>query len=64
MGFSIGNEIGIWKYGYEAIKLMNCFLVDRYYDNNNYFGLIYTIMNKDNNIEITSLDFDYINGLP
>ena len=44
MGFNIGAEIGIWKYGYEAIRVMKWLLVDRYYDNIKYFDLNYSII--------------------
>ena len=63
MGFSIGNENGIWKYGYEAINLIKWLLIDKYYDNINFFDLIYSIMNKDKTIIITSEDFSFVNEL-
>ena len=54
---------GVWVYGYEALRLVKWLLIDKYYDNFNYFDLIYTIMNKDKNIIITLEVFEYINGL-
>ena len=57
---SLGGVSGIWKYGYEALRLVKWLQFDKYYDNINYFDLIYT-MNKDKNIIITSEDFEYIN---
>ena len=57
IGFNIGNEIGIWKYGHESIRLMKWLLVDRNYDNISYFYLNFTIMNKDKITRITSVRF-------
>ena len=54
---------GVWLYGYEALRLVNWLQSDKYYDNINYFDLIYTIMNKDKNIIITLEVFDSINEL-
>ena len=54
---------GVWAYGYEALRLVKWLLIDKYYDNINYFDLIYTIMNKDKNIIITLEIFEYINRL-
>ena len=53
----------VWMYGYEALRLVKWLLIDEYYDNINYFDLIYTIMNKDKNIIITLEVSEYINGL-
>ena len=49
---------GVWRYGYEAIKLMKYLLGVGYYDNISYFDLIYTIVNKNKSIKITSADFE------
>ena len=46
------NAKGVWVYGYEALRLVKWLQSDKYYDNINYFDLIYTIMNKDKNIQI------------
>ena len=54
---------GVWAYGYEALRLVKWLLIDKYYDNINYFDLIYTIINKDKKIMITLEVFEYINGL-
>ena len=63
---NLGSEIksrGVWVYGYEALRLVEWLQSDKYYDNINYFDLIYTIMNKDKNIIITLEIFDSINEL-
>ena len=57
------NAKGVWVYGYEALRLVKWLEIDKYYDNINYFDLIYTIMNKDKNIIITLEVFEYINRL-
>ena len=54
---------GVWVYGDEALRLVKWLQLDKYYDNINYFDLIYTIMNKDKNIIITLEVFDSINEL-
>ena len=53
---------GIWKYGYEALRLVKWLQSDKYYDNINYFDLLYTIMKKEKNIIITKEGFEIING--
>ena len=63
MGSNIGDENGIWKYGYEALRPAKWIQIDKYYDNINYFDLIYTIMNKDKNIRTISEDFSFVNEL-
>ena len=63
---NLGSEIksrGVWVYGYEALRLVKWLQSDKYFDNINYFDLIYTIMNKDKNIIITLEVFDSINEL-
>ena len=60
---NIVDGIGVWLYGYEALRLVKWLQSDKYYDNINYFDLIYTIMNKDKNIIITLEVFDSINEL-
>ena len=57
------NAKGVWVYGYEALRLVKWLQSDKYYDNINYFDLIYTIMNKDKNIIITLEVFNIINEL-
>ena len=54
---------GVWVYGYEALRLVKWLQSDKYYDNINYFDLIYTIMNKDKNVKITLEVFESINEL-
>ena len=54
---------GVWVFGYEALRLVKWLQSDKYYDNINYFDLIYTIMNEDKNIIITLEVFDSINEL-
>ena len=54
---------GVWVFGYEALRLVKWLQSDKYYDNINYFDLIYTIMNKDKNIIITLEVFESINEL-
>ena len=54
---------GVWVFGYEALRLVKWLQSDNYYDNINYFDLIYTIMNKDKNIIITIEVFESINEL-
>ena len=63
MGYHIGNENGICKYGYEAIRLVRWLQLDKYDDNFNYFDLIYIIMKKDKNKRRTSEDFLFVNEL-
>ena len=63
MGSNIGDENGIWKYGYEALRLVKWIHFDKYYDNIIYFDLISTIMNKDKNIRTISEDFSLVNEL-
>ena len=58
---NIADANGVWLYGYEALRLVKWLQSDKYYDNINYFDLIYTIMNKDKNIIITLEVFDSIN---
>ena len=53
----------VWVYGYEALRLVKWLQVEKYYDNINYFDLIYTIMNKDKNIIIITIVFESINEL-
>ena len=60
---NIIDGIGVWLYGYEALRLVKWLQSDKYYDNINYFDLIYTIMNKDKNIIITLEVFESINEL-
>ena len=60
---NIVDANGVWLYGYEALRLVKWLQSDKYYDNINYFDLIYTIMNKDKNIIITSEVFESINEL-
>ena len=60
---NIVDANGVWLYGYEALRLVKWLQSDKYYDNINYFDLIYTIMNKDKNIIITLEVFDSINEL-
>ena len=60
---NIIDGIGVWLYGYEALRLVKWLQSDKYYDKINYFDLIYTIMNKDKNIMITLEVFESINEL-
>ena len=59
----VSGAKGVWVYGYEALRLVKWLQVDKYYDNINYFDLIYTIIKKDKNIIITSEVFESINEL-
>ena len=60
---NIVDANGVWRYGYEALRLVKWLQSDKYYDNINYFDLTNTIMNKDKNIIITLEVFDSINEL-